>query len=114
MKSSTWFFGVLALCAVLSGLAQAQTSGALPLASIGSGISWATQGEDVRDESFLVLFNAHHEPLTFRLPTRRFGARWKLELSTLEPGLEAGSRSWGARDEVEIESRSILILRRGW
>ena len=48
MKFSTWFFGVLALCAMLSGLVQAQSGGALPLASIGSGISWATQGEDVR------------------------------------------------------------------
>jgi isoamylase len=72
------------------------------------------QGEEVRDESFLLLFNAHHEPVTFRLPTRRFGTRWKLELSTLEPGLEEGSRSWGAREEIEIESRSILVLRRGW
>src|SRR5207247_235474 len=33
-----------------------------------------TNGEELEDESFLVLFNAHHEPLTFRLPTRRFGA----------------------------------------
>jgi isoamylase len=72
------------------------------------------QGEEVRDESFLLLFNAHHEPVTFRLPTRRFGTRWKLELSTAEPDLEEGSRSWGPREETEVESRSILILRRGW
>jgi isoamylase len=73
-----------------------------------------TRGEEVRDESFLVLFNAHHEPLSFRLPTRRFGARWKLELSTAEPDLEEGSASWTARQEVSVESRSILVLRRGW
>ncbi len=49
------------------------------------------RGEEVQDESFLVLFNAHHEPLSFRLPTRRFGARWKVELSTAGAGARGGS-----------------------
>ena len=31
-------------------------------------------GEHVTDESFVLLFNAHHEPATFLLPPRRFGA----------------------------------------
>jgi hypothetical protein len=48
--------------------------------------------------------------LTFRLPTRRFGARWDLELSTAEPDAEA--RSWGARENLVVESRSIVLLRR--
>jgi isoamylase len=72
------------------------------------------RGEDVRDESFLLLFNAHDAPIPFRMPTRRFGARWKLELSTAHPDAEEGSRSWGAREDVEVEPRSILMLRRGW
>jgi len=72
------------------------------------------RGEVVDDESFLVLFNAHHEPITFRMPTRRFGARWKLELSTAAPDADEGSRSWAAREDVEVEARSILVLRRGW
>jgi len=72
------------------------------------------QNEDVHDESFLLLFNTHHEPVTFRLPTRRFGARWKLELSTSEPAAEEGSRSWAAREEIGVESRSLLVLRRAW
>jgi glycogen operon protein len=71
-------------------------------------------GEHVRDDSFLVLLNAHHEPVSFRLPTRRFGSRWSLEVSTAEPDVEAGARTWGARDDVAVESRSILVLKRGW
>jgi isoamylase len=70
------------------------------------------QGEELQDDSFLLLFNAHHEPVTFRLPPRRFGARWALELSTLEPQLEEGTFSWGPREEIVIESRSILVLSR--
>ena len=72
------------------------------------------RGESVRDDSFLLFFNTYHEPIAFRLPTRRFGARWQLELSTADPDAEAGSRTWSARDELEVESRSIVVLRRGW
>jgi isoamylase len=72
------------------------------------------RGVEVRDESFLLLFNAYHDPIPFRMPTRRFGARWKLELSTAEPEAEEGSRSWAAREDVEVAAHSILLLRRGW
>jgi isoamylase len=71
-----------------------------------------SRGEPIGDESFLLLFNAHHEPVTFQLPARRFGARWKLDLSTAEPHAE--ERSFAAREPVELESRSLVVLRRGW
>jgi isoamylase len=71
-------------------------------------------GEEVTDETFLLLFNAHHETVTFRLPTRRFGARWKLELSTAEARFAEDVWSVGAREEVDVEARSILVLRRAW
>jgi glycogen operon protein len=72
------------------------------------------RGEEVVDDSFLLLFNAHHEPITFKLPVRRFGARWKLELSTAEPELEEGEFSFVAREEVVVGARSVVVLRRGW
>jgi isoamylase len=71
-------------------------------------------GEPVVDDSFLLLFNAHFEPIEFKLPTRRFGARWRFELSTAEPEVEPGARSYVARSTVPVEARSALILRRGW
>jgi isoamylase len=69
-------------------------------------------GRELEDDSFLVLFNAHHEPLTFRLPTRRFGSGWTLELSTAEPDVGEDGGAWNAREEVVVESRSIVVLRR--
>jgi isoamylase len=71
-------------------------------------------GEYVHDHSFLVLFNAHHEPIRFRLPTRRFGSRWTFELSTAQPDVASGGRTWVAREEVDVESRAIVVLKRGW
>ncbi len=79
----------------------------------GDEVGMTTQrGEEVRDDAFLLLFNAHHDPLTFRMPTRRFGRQWEVEMSTAEPDLAAGARSWAAREEVVVESHSILVLRR--
>jgi isoamylase len=70
------------------------------------------RGEEIADDSFLLLFNAHHEDRTFMLPRRRFGAQWALELSTAEPEAAAGSVSYGARTELDVVSRSIVILKR--
>jgi glycogen operon protein len=71
-------------------------------------------GDQVADESFVLLFNSGAEPATFLLPPRRFGQRWKLELSTAHPDDGDGDRQWAARGEVEVEPRSIVLLRRGW
>ncbi|HEY1275544.1 MAG TPA: glycogen debranching protein GlgX [Thermoleophilaceae bacterium] len=70
------------------------------------------EGEQVVDDSFLVLFNAGADEVSFRLPARRFGATWLLELSTADPQAEAGAWSVRARDEVRLRDRSLLVLRR--
>ncbi len=69
-------------------------------------------GEDIEDDSFVVLFNAHHEDRQMMLPRRRFGAQWTLELSTADPAAAAGSVSFGARMEVPLISRSMVVLKR--
>src|SRR5262245_32686633 len=68
-------------------------------------------GERIVDDSFLLLFNAHHEPCEFVLPPVRYGRRWVLELSTEDP--DAAPAEHSARARVSMESRSILVLRRG-
>ncbi|MDQ6746203.1 MAG: glycogen debranching protein GlgX [Actinomycetota bacterium] len=69
-------------------------------------------GDDVRDDSFLVLFNAHHEERTFTLPQQRFGEEWALELATAEPEAAAGSARYGARSEAPVPAHSVLMLKR--
>ena len=46
------------------------------------------------------------------LPPRRFGARWALELHTADPKLEPGTLGYGARTELTLISRSIVVLKR--
>jgi isoamylase len=66
------------------------------------------QGAPLRDDSFLMLFNAHFEQVEFRLPARRFATRWELELAT--GACEFGQLAPGA--PVTIESRSLAVFRR--
>jgi glycogen operon protein len=65
-------------------------------------------GEEVRDDSFLLLFNGHFEDISFRLPARRFATRWEIVLAT---GGCAAERLVPGGD-VLLEARSVALLRR--
>jgi len=72
---------------------------------------FGVHGEEIRDDSWLLIFNAEPEEVTFRLPSRRFGARWELELSTAEPDLEAGAFHISPRGELVSASHSVTLLK---
>jgi glycogen operon protein len=71
-----------------------------------------SQGQPIIDSSFLLIFNAHHEDVEFRLPNSSFGRRWTLALSTAAPGPSDGPLEWQARQSITAGSRSILLLER--
>jgi len=68
------------------------------------------RGEPVVDESFLVLFNAHHESKKFSLPDLRFGERWIRLVDTADSLSEGDSAKAG--EEVVAECRSVVLMRR--
>ena len=70
------------------------------------------RGERIRDDSFLLLFNAHSEERGITLPRAHFGAFWTLEVSTENPDLAAGALSYRARDKLRLSAYSMLVLRR--
>jgi glycogen operon protein len=70
------------------------------------------RGRPVRDDSFLLLFNAGHEDREFRLPPGRFGARWACELRTDDPAVEPGTLRASAGEVLTVTARSLLVLRR--
>jgi glycogen operon protein len=75
-------------------------------------ISPGPHGERIVDDSFLLLFNASAGTVSFRLPRRRFGTRWALELTTTQPGLQAGAYTYKPRASVTLIPRSLAVLRR--
>jgi isoamylase len=69
-------------------------------------------GEEIEDDSFVLLFNPLGDDRSLMLPRRRFGAQWALELTTADPGVEPGSVRFGARTDVPVPARSIAVLKR--
>jgi glycogen operon protein len=74
------------------------------------------RGETVRDDSFLLLFNANREPVTFTVPGSRFGPGWEVVISTATavgaptPGA-TGTITVRPGRSIELAGRSIMVLR---
>jgi glycogen operon protein len=69
-------------------------------------------GQQIVDESFIVLFNAWREPVTFTLPPVRFGRRWTHELCTAEPDVPPNGTTFAARAGGPHEVRALRVLLR--
>ncbi len=68
-------------------------------------------GEPIVDETFLVLFNANHEPQRFTLPGR-VDVRWGLFLDTAEDtGFIEPTRVMQAGQAIKLIDRSLCLLR---
>jgi glycogen operon protein len=68
-------------------------------------------GRQVTDDHFLLLFNAHSEPIPFTLPSRSFGNDWRVRLDTATGGVDpAGEKPWRARSKHQIEGHSVVVL----
>jgi glycogen operon protein len=66
-------------------------------------------GNPIRDDTFLLLLNAHHEPIEFVLPAHRARLRWNLVLDTRE--WTPGTGAFRAGDAYSLEARSLALLR---
>ena len=72
------------------------------------------RGLPVRDDSFLLLFNAHDQPLTFTLPHKGFspqGEPWTLVMTTDDADSAGGTTDGGAT--IDTPPRSVTILSEG-
>jgi glycogen operon protein len=71
------------------------------------------RGEPVVDDSFLLFFNAWHEPIDFTIP-EGLGERWDVEVDTDDPLLLQQERSPKVGDVLSVPARSLLVLRRSY
>jgi len=70
------------------------------------------RGRQVLDESFLILFNGHHEDCEFTLPDGAFGDAWTVVLDTAQPELDPGDATLPADAQVQLINHSLVLLRR--
>ncbi len=69
------------------------------------------EGHPVRDETFLLLINAHYEPVSFVLPGMEKLA-WELIVDTAdEAGFLAKTKTFASGDDIEAADRSTCLLR---
>jgi glycogen operon protein len=66
------------------------------------------RGEPIRGDTFLLVFNAHFEPLDFCMPEA--GARWLRVLDTADAFNEGDAPAAG--ETASIAARSIAVFRR--
>jgi isoamylase len=71
-------------------------------------------GDLLIDHAFILLFNADREAVTFRMPARRYGNRWRFIVSTDDPDAPEGASHHPARGLVQVPGLSCLLLRRAW
>ena len=68
-------------------------------------------GRQVTDDHFLLLFNAHSEPIPFTLPPKSFGNDWRVRLDSATGAVDpARERPWRARSKHQIEGHSMVVL----
>ncbi len=68
------------------------------------------RGHLLRDDNFLVLFNAHHDTLAFQLPAARPGMRWQVLLDTSHAqGLDVDGH-YAGHDSYPLTGRSLALL----
>jgi glycogen operon protein len=68
------------------------------------------EGEPVHDQTFLLLINAHYEPIQFLLPGLEH-LEWELILDTVdESGFLATTRKYASGDDFDLPERSAALF----
>ena len=108
---------------------EAGTAAVLTVFLNGEGIAESDQrGQRVVDDSFLLIFNAHHEDVEVTLPGAGLPDRWGTVLDTVEGSVVVGTArtsaittvdelpddlgTLGGGDTLTVTSRSMLLLQR--
>lgn len=69
------------------------------------------EGDPVRDETFLILINAHFEPIAFALPGQEH-LEWMLLVDTAEEiGFRPEQQKFASGDDVEVIGRGLKLLK---
>jgi glycogen operon protein len=69
-------------------------------------------GEPIIDDSFYVIFNAHNEPLIYKLPPPIYGNNWIKILDTSKNLVsEKGGRTYKANSRIKVDGFSVVLLK---
>jgi isoamylase len=66
--------------------------------------------EPVIDDSFYVIFNAHHEQLDYTLPGKKYGQKWIPVLDTAKGFVDEGE-TFKSGEPITVQGRSVVLLK---
>ena len=91
---------------------QNASAGCLGLFLAGTAIEEQDErGRPILDSNFLLLINAHHESISFAIPTKIPVSRWRVVLDTSGPdGSSKGKPIWDAADSYPMLDHSLALL----
>jgi isoamylase len=69
-----------------------------------------SRGQRLVDDSYLLCFSAHDEPIDFRLPGKEYAVAWEVDLDTLDPDDRIGM-SVEAGGVISVGPRALVALR---
>jgi isoamylase len=91
---------------------QEDRPGSIGIFLHGEGIQGKAQnGKDILDVHFFLVFNAHHDVATFKLPAEEYALKWSVEISTGECINQ--NALFGAGSRIEVGGRTLMVLRAG-
>ncbi|MFV9635114.1 glycogen debranching protein GlgX [Mycobacterium neumannii] len=67
------------------------------------------RGQRIVDDSFVLCFNAHYEPIDFVMPEKKFGGSW---IAVIDTAADDGDEPTpvDAGQKVQVAARSVLVL----
>ena len=73
--------------------------------------SQGTKGELITDDSFYIIFNAYHEPLSYKIPFEKLGGNWVKVIDTSINFICEEAISDQFSDIVAVDGRSVVVLK---
>jgi glycogen operon protein len=63
-------------------------------------------GRSIEDDSFLLIFNAHHDPIEFTIPGPSFGRSWDVAVDT---NVSGSNQALAAGSTLMVTGRSLIV-----
>ncbi|MVT09416.1 glycogen debranching protein GlgX [Chitinophaga tropicalis] len=68
------------------------------------------KGELIVDDNFYVIFNAHFEPLDFKLPPEKYSTDWVKILDTAHEQPTDRKETYQNGQQIKVDARSVVLL----
>ena len=69
------------------------------------------RGGKITDAKFLLLFNAHNNPITFTLPEASYAVGWEVVIDTDPKSLGVPGAIHPPKKEIEVRDHAVVVLR---